>query len=49
MNESEYKYLEWYRMNIDFGPAHEDVISIMDEQYTDETGEEVPEEWRSES
>ena len=45
---AELEYLRWYRENIDFGPAHEDVIAILDEQYTDETGNEVPVGWREE-
>jgi len=45
---TELKYLEWFRQNADFGPAHEDVISIMNEDFTEETGKQVPINWRSE-
>lgn len=37
------EFLEWYFVNADFGPAHEDVVSILMDQFTQETGKRVPE------
>lgn len=39
------EYLEWFWKNCDFGPAHEDVVELMEEQYTLETGKVVPAEY----
>ena len=43
---TELEYLEWFRCNADFGPAHEDVIQILDEEFEEETGKLVPKGWR---
>jgi hypothetical protein len=48
MMEAELKYLRWFKQNADFGPADGDVHMLMDEQYTKETGNEVPPNWREE-
>ena len=42
----EYKYMEWMMKEIDFGPAHEDVIQILHRQYEKETGNKVPDCWK---
>ena len=44
MNEyaTELEYLKWFYNNCDFGPAHEDVIDIMNEDFEKETGKSVP-------
>ena len=44
--EEELCYLRWFMENMDFGPAHGDVVDVMNEQYTEETGNEVPEGWK---
>jgi hypothetical protein len=46
--KNEFEYLKWFRINCYFGPAHEDVVMIMDEQYEADTGNKVPSNWRSE-
>ena len=38
-------WLEWFRDNCDFGPAHEDVICIMEEQFEKETRQKVPRDY----
>lgn len=45
-NKDELEYLRWFYNNADFGPAHEDVIYYMNEQYTDDTGDPVPDGYR---
>lgn len=42
------EFLEWFYSNCDFGPAHEDVISILHARYTRETGKNVPDCYRDE-
>jgi len=42
---TELEYLKWFRHNIDFGPAHEDVIEILNENFMEETGKNIPEGW----
>jgi hypothetical protein len=42
----EYLWLKWFAQNADFGPAHEDVLGGLQEQYEQETGNTVPENWR---
>ena len=39
------KFLDWFYCNVDFGPAEEDVIIYMLEQYEYVTGEKVPLEY----
>jgi hypothetical protein len=36
--DNELKYLRWFYENADFGPADDDVRSIMNEQYVREGG-----------
>lgn len=45
---AELHYLVWMRQEMDFGPAHGDVVDIMHERYEKETGQKVPEDWRCE-
>ena len=42
---TELEYLEWFRYNVDFGPAHEDVIEIMNEEFRRKTGKLLPKGW----
>ena len=42
---SELEYLKWFRIHADFGPAESDVIDIMNENFMDETGKNLPEGW----
>ncbi len=42
---SELEYLKWFRINADFGPADSDVKDIMNEQFMEETGKNIPEGW----
>lgn len=39
----ELEYLRWFYQHTDFGPAHEDVVSIMKERYVKLTGNKIPE------
>lgn len=53
MNDNDEKqeafaFLEWFFLNADFGPADDDVKYMMQEQYEEETGLKVPEEYRTE-
>ena len=41
---SELEYLQWFFVNSDFGPADGDVRLLMEEQFTKETGKQVPPE-----
>lgn len=43
---TEMEWLEWFCQACDFGPAHEDVVMLMQEQFEEETGKRVPEMWR---
>ena len=45
---TEIEYLLWFRHNADFGPATEDVIAIMDENFCEETGKLLPLGWEDE-
>lgn len=47
-NIEDYEYLHWFRCNVDFGPAHGDVVAIMDAQFEKETGKTVPDGWKEE-
>jgi len=47
MND-ELTYLRWIVANMDFGPAHEDVVADLNRRYTDETGNNVPNDWKDE-
>ena len=39
---TELEWLEWFYANCDFGPAHEDVVYIMQEAFVKETGKAIP-------
>lgn len=43
MINEELEYLRWFYCNADFGPAHEDVIAIMNSNYIEDTGNCIPE------
>ena len=45
---TELEYLKWFRIEADFGPAHGDVIEIMNEQFIKETGKALPKGWGDE-
>ena len=38
-------WLEWFWDNCDFGPAHEDVIHIMEQRFEKETRQKVPRDY----
>lgn len=42
----ELEYLRWFAMNADFGPAHSDVMSALQEKFETETGKLVAVGWR---
>lgn len=42
---TELEYLTWFRCEVDFGPAHEDVIQHMNERFMQDTGKNLPEGW----
>lgn len=42
---SELEYLKWFRINADFGPADGDVKDIMNDNFMDSTGKNLPEGW----
>lgn len=42
---SDLEYLEWFRLNADFGPADSDVKRSMNEQFMDSTGKNIPRGW----
>jgi outer membrane protease len=46
--EAELKYLRWFKIHADFGPADGDVHQMLDEQYEEDTGNQVPKNWRNE-
>lgn len=46
---TELEFLQWFYKNCDFGPAHEDVIDIMREQFEKREGKKVPEGYRKET
>lgn len=46
--EEELEYLRWWYQEADFGPADGDVRSIMNEEYTRETGRPVPDGYEDE-
>lgn len=45
---TELEYLKWFRINCDFGPAHQDVVDELNEQFIEETGKEIPKGWSDE-
>lgn len=42
---TELEYLRWFRQEVDFGPAHEDVIELYNSKFMRETGKNLPEGW----
>ena len=42
---TELEYLKWFRINADFGPADSDVKDVMDQNFMEETGKNLPEGW----
>lgn len=40
--EEELHYLRWYHQTVEFGPAHEDVVKIYQQEYEQTFGKEVP-------
>ena len=42
---TELEYLTWFRQQADFGPAHGDVVTIMNQQFMRKTGKNLPEGW----
>ncbi len=42
---TELEYLEWFRLEADFGPAHSSVCDHMSERFIRETGKDLPEGW----
>lgn len=44
----EYEYLQWFYLNADFGPADSDVRYYLNQKYTAETGNQVPEGYSEE-
>lgn len=43
---AELDYLRWFKQHADFGPADSDVHMILNEQYTNDTGKDVPKGWQ---
>lgn len=41
----ELAFLQWFYCECDFGPAHSDVVCMMNTQYKKETGNDVPENY----
>lgn len=39
---TELEYLQWFHANADFGPADSDVRDIMDKQFVQRTGKQLP-------
>jgi hypothetical protein len=46
---TELEYLRWFYQNADFGPAHSDVMAILNENFIEETGLELPKGYDYES
>jgi len=42
----EEQWLHWFAVNVDFGPAHGDVMIMMQDEFNRQTGLEVPDGWR---
>lgn len=40
------EYLEWFYEKCDFGPAHEDVVMIINEEIKEESGKELPDGYK---
>jgi len=39
----ELEYLQWFYANADFGPADSDVRDILNEEFMEDTGKDLPE------
>jgi len=42
---TELEYLQWFRHNVDLGPAESDVIESMNHRFMEVTGKNLPEGW----
>jgi hypothetical protein len=42
---TELEYLKWFRLNADFGPADSDVKEILDREFMEKTGKNLPKGW----
>lgn len=40
---TELEYLTWFRIKADFGPAHSDVITMLNQAFMNQTGMNIPE------
>jgi len=47
VDSEELEYLRYFFQTADFGPAHEDVVDIINERYRKDTGKDLPEGYRS--
>lgn len=45
---TELEWLQWFYGNCDFGPADGDVRDILMQQFVEETGKAIPEEYQQE-
>jgi hypothetical protein len=45
---TELEFLQWFYVNVDFGPAHGDVIYTLKESFKDETGKDLPDGYNEE-
>jgi len=45
---SELEWLKWFYTRSDFGPADDDVVQLLKEQFQQETGLALPEEYEDE-
>ena len=43
---TELEWLQWFYGECDFGPAHEDVIYLLQKQFEKQTGKSVPKEYQ---
>ena len=42
---TELEYLKWFRINADFGPADSDVKDMLNDEFIEETGKNIPVGW----
>lgn len=45
---TELEYLAWFRCNVDFGPAHSDVIAWLNKKFEEDMGLRLPKNWEPE-
>lgn len=45
---TELEFLQWFYKNCDFGPAHEDVMELYQQQFVKRTGKLLPEGYEKE-